>query len=118
MQKNMEFFELLNGLETLLNNIEVDSLCRDAAGYYICNIVFIPCNLTSGNPRPVCASSCSKFFHGERCRDTFATITRFSAIVDYPFRGDCENTLSHLSEYGFNLTANDYEDECLDVAGT
>jgi len=118
METNMELFELLNGLEMLLNNSEVDSLCRDATGYYICNIVFIPCDLTSGNPRPVCNSSCTKFFRGERCRDTFATIIRFSAIVNYTVRDDCENTLSHLSEYGFDLKASDYEDECLDVAGT
>jgi len=118
MQMNREFFELLNGLETLLNNSEVDPVCRDAAGYYICNIVFIPCNLTSGNPRPICASSCTKFFRGERCRDTFATIVRFSAIVNYPFEDDCGNTLSHLSEFSFNVKASDYENQCLDLAGT
>ena len=117
MQMNMELFDLLNGLETLLENSEVDPVCRDAASYYICNIVYIPCNLTSGNPRPICASSCIRFFREERCRDTFTTIIRFSAIVDYPFRDDCGNTLSHLSEFGFDLSASDYEDDCLDLAG-
>lgn len=114
---NMEFFELLNDLETLLENSEVDPVCRNAAGYYICNIVFIPCDVMNGNPIPVCASSCTKFFRGERCRDTFATITRFSTIVGYPFRSDCDNTLSHLSDFDVQLSASDYGDNCLDVAG-
>ena len=110
------YIETLDGLEELLNTSDEEEVCRQAAGYVICNYVFIPCNLTTGNPRPICTLSCDYYFN-VRCREIFEVILRFSTIIDYPFMNNCPNTLSHLEEFGFSLLSDNFADDCIDIAG-
>ena len=107
----------MNGLEELLNTSDADEVCRQAAGYIICNYVFIPCNLTTGNPRPICTLPCDYYFN-VRCRDIFDVIIRFSTIINYPLMNNCPNTLSHLGEFGITLSSDNFADDCIDIAGT
>ena len=110
------YIETLDGLEELLDDADADEVCQQAAGYIICNYVFIPCNLTTGNPRPICTVPCDYYFN-VRCSDIFAVILRFSTIIDYPLMNNCPNTLSHLAEFGFSLLSDNFADDCIDIAG-
>ena len=111
------FIETLNSLEQLLNTAEAEEVCRQAAGYYICNYVFIPCNLTTGNPRPICSASCDRYFN-IRCVEVFGDILEFSStFIDYPFMNNCPNTLSHLEDFGLSFMSGDFTDDCIDLVG-
>lgn len=110
------YIETLDGLENLLITSDEDEVCQDAAAHIICNYVFIPCNLTTGNPRPICTLPCD-YYINVRCRDVFEVILQFATIIDYPFMNDCPNTLSHLEEFGFSLQSDNFADDCIDIAG-
>ena len=111
------YIETINGLEELLLTAEdVDEVCRQAAGYIICNYVFIPCNLTTGNPKPICTLPCD-YYINMRCRDIFVVILQFATIIEYPFMNNCPNTLSHLEEFGVSLLSDSFADDCIDIAG-
>jgi len=111
-----ELIKTLNGLESLLNSTDEDAICQQAAAYIICNYGFIPCNLTTGNPRPICTESCNYYFN-IRCRELFITIIRFASIITYPFMNNCPNTLSHLQGFGYSLTSDSFADDCIDIVG-
>ena len=113
-----DYIETFNNLEQLLVTANIaEEVCRQAAGYIICNYVFIPCNLTTGNPRPICTLPCD-YYINVRCRNIFEVIFQFAALVDYPFVNNCTNTLSHLKEFGFPLLSDNFADDCIDIAGT
>lgn len=112
----MSYFEIVNGLETLLDNSAADEVCRRAVAYIVCNYVFIPCNLTTGNPRPICTQSCNYYFTS-RCKEIFDTIVQFSTVIDYPFMNDCPNTLSHLEAFEFFFLSDSFADDCIDIIG-
>lgn len=112
-----EYIDILDGLEELLDSSDEPEICREAAGYVICNYVFIPCNLTTGNPRPICTEACDYYFN-RRCVSIFRTIVRFASIINYPFMNNCPNTLSHLNEFGVPLLSDSFADDCIDIAGT
>ena len=90
--------------------------CRKNSLLIGCSIVFIPCNLTTGAPIPLCSNDCSSF--ESECYNEFSTLSDFSIIYDYPFIQNCQNTLSHLNTY-FNYpnSSSDFKDNCLAVPG-
>ena len=113
----IEYIQTLDNLEELLRTSGEDQICQDVTAYFLCNYVFIPCNLTTGNPRPLCTVPC-EYYVNERCANIFETIFRFSSIVDYPLMNDCPNTLSHLETFGLSLESDSFADDCIDIAGT
>ena len=110
------YIETLDGLEELLLIANTDEVCRQAIGYIMCNYVFIPCNLTTGNPRPICTLPCD-YYINVRCRVEFEEIFQFAPFIDYPFINNCPNTLSHLEEFGFSLLSDNFADDCIDLVG-
>ena len=107
--------DLLSSIELLLRNSATPG-CTLPTGILICNIVFIPCNLTTGTPRPLCHESCLKFHTA--CSLEFNTISTFAVILNFPFIHGCENTLIHINEvYGYPNTSSDFEDDCYDLPG-
>ena len=110
------YIDTVNNLESLLVSADTVQVCRQAAAYFICNYVFIPCNLTTGNPRPICTIACDYYFN-DFCKSLFEVILRFSSILEYPFMNNCPNTLSHLETFGFSLSSDSFADDCIDIAG-
>ena len=88
--------------------------CTVPTTIHLCNMMFIPCNLTTGTPRPLCPRSCFSFCSA--CNVEFNAIfslARFSAI---PLMHNCENTLHHINTvYGYPNSSSDFEDDCYDL---
>ena len=83
-------------------------------GVFLCNLIFIPCNLTTGTPRPLCSRSCFKFHSA--CTVEFDTILNIAGFLDIPFTDSCENTLNHINAgYGYPNSSNDFEDDCYEL---
>ena len=92
--------------------------CRKNSLFIIgCSIIFIPCNLTTGAPIPLCSNDCSSF--ESECYDAFSALINFSKFYDYPYIQNCQNTLSHLNMYfNFLNSSSDFKDNCLALPGT
>ena len=95
---------------------EEEELCQYAFTYIICNYVFIPCNLTTGYPRPICTKSFDHYVN-RLCAYTFQYFLRFASTIHYPFTND-SNTLAHLETFGYSLSSDSFADGCIDIAGT
>ena len=115
-----EFNTYVTILDRLENNLavsDVTEVCKEAVSYVMCNYVFIPCNLTTGNPRPICTKSCDYYFN-RKCKEIFDLIVRYAPYVhEYPFVNNCPNTLSHLNKFGHSLSSDSFADDCIDIAG-
>ena len=108
-----KLLDLLKSVEILLRN-SVTRGCTFPTGMFLCNLVFIPCNLTTGTPRPLCSRSCSAFHSA--CNLEFNTILNFAGILGIPFIDQCENTLHHINMgYGYRNSSNDFKDDCFDL---
>ena len=104
-------------LEQLLLSTPLEEVCQQAIGYIVCSYVFIPCNLTTGNPRPICSASCNRYFN-IRCVTEFEDVLEVSSrFINYPFMNNCLNTLSHLQDFGLPLMSDDFADDCIDLIG-
>ena len=107
--------DLLSSVKILIRN-SVTPGCTLPTGILICNIAFIPCNLTTGTPRPLCPESCFKFY--TVCNQEFNIISDIAGIMNFPFIQGCENTFRHINEgYGYPNTSSDFEDDCYDLPG-
>ena len=112
------FSMLLDALSSVktLSHTGVTRECILPTGMFICNMVFIPCNLTTGTPRPLCPDTCFKFYSA--CNLEFKTITDFAEFINLPIIDSCENTLSQINEaYGYPNTSSDFKDDCYDLPG-
>jgi len=92
-----------------------DEFCEMYFIHYLCNYVFVPCDLTTGAPRPVCRDSC--YFFRTRCPSELSYILTFARAVQYPIKDDCENTLAHIQEFGFPCSSDDFKENCIDLKG-
>ena len=82
--------------------------------YFLCNYVFVPCDLTTGAPRPVCTDSC--YFVRTYCASQFMLVLEFTSTIDYPVIDSCENTLANLQVgFGFPCSSSSFEDNCIDL---
>ena len=99
----------LKGLQKYITN------CYYAALDFACNVIFIPCNLTTGLPRPICSDVCSNF--RSACKDQFNVMKDFAVLYQYPFIDSCENTLSYLTSYGYPNLSSEFRDDCLSLTG-
>jgi len=104
----------LDASETLIRSGN-DEFCEMYFLYYLCNYVFVPCDLTTGAPRPVCRDSCYLF--RTRCTIIVNYILSFGRAVQYPVKDDCENTLAHIQEFGFPCSSNYFKENCIDLKG-
>lgn len=115
--KNLSIFlDRLQSFRTILLNSGLRRACRFPTGLFFCNLFFIPCNLTTGKPRPVCSRSCSKFFTA--CNTQFNALLDITRVLNFPFMHNCENTLHHINMgFGYPNSSSDFEDDCLDLPG-
>lgn len=92
------------------------SVCLTYAVIFVYNLVFIPCNLTAGTPRPLCSSAC--YFFSSFCDSEYEIIVRYASLFGIPYSDDCENTLNHLNKLlKFPNISKDFENDCVDFPG-
>ena len=81
--------------------------CQLSFNLFLCNYASIPCNLTTGTPKPICSKSCYYFYHS--CPEQYNLLYN---MMGYPFMNDCNNTVRQW--YRHEVSSDDIRDECLD----
>ena len=99
-----------------LHNYEI-KFCSIYAILYVYNSIFIPCNLTTGTPRPQCSKSC--YFLRNNCTRHYNLILEYDKILaEDSFIDDCDNTFNFINNaHNFSNSSKDFEDDCLDLPG-
>ena len=93
-----------------------ESECLFYAAIYVYNHVFIPCNLTTGTPRPICSKACNLF--SKECDYEYTTIITYGNLIGVPLDDDCENTFNHINKiFAYPNSSKDYENDCYDFPG-
>jgi len=109
------FSHLLNFVQssfTLLQIQGIPNICQLALKLLLCNIAYMPCNLTTGTPKPLCSELC--LYLRQNCSFQYKFSLKHVALRGYPMRDDCSNTLHHLKLwYGVQLSSNNFENDCL-----
>ena len=119
---NKNLSMILNRLQqfgVIFSNARFSPGCRLPSGLFYFNVAIIPCNLTTGTPRPICSRSCSNYFSS--CNGEFNAFLDFTRSFNFPlsFMQNCENTLHHINMgYGYPNSSNDFEDDCIDIPGS
>ena len=84
--------------------------------YY--NYIFIPCNLTTGSPRPLCSDAC--YYYRDTCPFEYYGILEHAKLINLPVTDNCENTFSLLSAlfgYVHLNSSKAFENDCFDFRG-
>ena len=96
-------------LESFRALLDFSFICHRFAAYYICNYVFVPCDLFTGAPKSICSDSC--YLLRKYCDETVMV-----AALRFPIEDNCENTLSHLQlEYNFPCSSSSIGNDCIDL---
>ena len=104
-------------LERITPVIDFQFFCTRFAAYYFCNYGFIPCDVTTGAPRAICAESCN-YLH-DHCSGTYLQVVTLGGVFGQTIKDNCENTLSHIQEdYGFPCSSSSLQNECIDLLST
>jgi len=107
---------LLDRLQSTRNLLaSARSSCKVSTGAFLCNTAFVPCNLTTGTPRPLCSRSCSIF--RSVCDREFNVTLSLGEILGIHFSPSCENTLHHINigGFGFPNSSSEFEDDCYNL---
>ena len=114
------FAYYLDILEISAKNIdvaEVDDVCDLYGVLFVYNQLFVPCNLTSGTPRPLCSNSCY-FFRSNCSREFDSIIKLISIIAKNSLVYDCGNTFHFINVLSnFANSSKDFEEDCIDISG-
>ena len=80
--------------------------------------ILIPCNLTTGTPRPLCSNPCNLF--RQLCNDVYTMIIRYVMLIGIPISHDfCENTFDIVNKYfHYPNSSKDFDNDCFDFTGT
>ena len=91
--------------------------CRLYGAFFLYTNIFIPCNLTTGTPRPLCSKSC--YFYRSNCYGDYSRLLKYGgAILMTSFSDDCENTFNIANTvFNFTKVSEDFKDDCLDIPG-
>ena len=93
------------------------STCLSYAAVFAYNYILIPCNLTTGTPRPLCSTDCYIFRY--YCDNLYTIFDEYADLLNIPFVDDCDNTFHHLNEqFNFPNSSQDFKDDCFDFSGT
>lgn len=106
----LKFFEKY--LDTLLLKV-----CRLYGAFIVYNFVFVPCNLITGTPRPVCSNACQ--FYRRNCYSDYNRILKFGgAFLKVNLTDNCENTFMLINAiHNFPISSENFEDDCIDIPG-
>ena len=100
-------------IESLKDFFEFSFLCHRFAAYFICNYVFVPCDLFTGAPRSICTDSCN--YLRRFCDDTYFTVVNVGSLT-FPIVDNCENTLIQLQTgYNFPCSSSSLGNDCIDL---
>ncbi|XP_065911786.1 tyrosine-protein kinase receptor UFO-like isoform X3 [Dysidea avara] len=109
------FGNLLSVLESFTRLI-TDG-CFNTTASFICNGIFVPCDLTTGEAKAICTNSCYKF--KEDCTLEYDSIIKGAALIEgiiLQLESFCADTLVLIKDaFGANTTASGVECNCLDV---
>lgn len=89
--------------------------------YYVVIVVvttgFIPCNLTSGTPKPLCSSDC--YFFRQFCDDEYKLLITYAKLLGIPTSESyCENTFEAINKlFHFPNSSKDFQNDCFVFPG-
>lgn len=107
------FVMLLHMIETAAN---FDYNCTQFTAYYFCNIIFPPCDFTTGAPRAVCTESCH--YARTQCDTTYTQVKTFFRPFGFVVSDNCENTFEPVKEiFGFPCSSSSLQNGCIDLLG-
>ena len=91
--------------------------CTYYLAIVIYNTAFVPCNMTTGMPRPLCSSACYYFRHS--CDHEYKDFIAYANLFGIPITDDyCENTFEPINKvFHFPNSSKDFESDCLDFPG-
>jgi len=82
------------------NFSEVDEICLNTTRSFLCNYIFMPCDLFTGNPRLICSTECNNYLNNRRCNSTFeVVIAAIATDANYLLQPDCNSPLQLLQEF-------------------
>ena len=100
--------------ERLAPLLDTSHICDHFGFSLLCNAIFVPCDLTTGMPRPICTDSC--YYYRTHCSKDYSSAIRFAAALEYPLKDNCENTFSHLQlGFNFHCSSNSLQNSCIDL---
>ena len=109
--QNLTAFAVI--IELLRTSFDSSFLCHQFAAYFICNYVFVPCDLFTGAPRSICTDSC--YYLRNYCNETYSIVVMVGALR-FPIVDNCENTLIQLQMgYNFSCSSSSLENDCIDL---
>ena len=77
---------------------------------------FIPCNLTTGMPRPLCSNACN--FFRDFCNAEYTIGIKYLRLLGIAISDYCENTLEHINKlFHYPISSKDFESNCIDFTG-
>ena len=92
------------------------SSCLFYSAVFVYNHLFIPCNLTTGTPRPLCSKACYMF--SNECEYEYTTMITYANLIGIPIENGCENAFGHINSiFNYPNTSKDYENDCYDFPG-
>ena len=111
-----QYLSYLNFLPKYFDTISLKT-CRLYGAFFVYTNLFIPCNLTTGTPKPLCSKSC--YFYRSNCYSDYSRILKYAgAILMTSIADDCENTFTIAkSLFNFTKSSKDFKDDCLDIPG-
>ena len=114
---DMNFRNFVNTGNRLINLLDtIGEKCQLFVLQFFCNIIFIPCNLTTGAPMPFCSNVC--FGLDRLCGVLDSLMVDLVTVNNIPYISNCENTLSHLNtDFNYPNSSSDFTDDCLHLPG-
>ena len=87
--------------------------CDRLSAYFICNYVFVPCDLFTGAPKSICTDSC--YLLRTNCAMSYLSLVMVGALR-FPIMDNCENTLAHLQQgFNFPCSSSSLGNDCVDL---
>lgn len=112
---NINFTHFANAVNQFKDIQKYKTACYYGSLQFVCNLYFVPCNLTTGTPKPICYNGCDNF--SSTCDEQFSVIKDAATLVMVPVIENCENALNHLKGYGYSYLSSDFKDDCVSLPG-
>jgi len=89
--------------------------CVDSTKSFVCNAIFVPCDLATGEAKDLCTNSCNKF--EEDCKLVFDSLLLGAVLFErIILENYCTDTLMLIKKVaGTNTTVSGVECNCFDI---
>ena len=113
-------YENLTRFADDLNNYKIlfdyPGICGLITAYFICNVAFVPCNVFTGAPRPICTDSC--YYFRTECENVYNALLGVTISLDPDYKDNCNNTFNNLQiTYDFPCSSDSLAYDCIDLIG-